>query len=108
MSITQTSSKESNIGLISDEERAALGKVRLEDDVSESSVGTETKTPSLVVEKQVAKFIGPPIPVNRDGMGRYVVPPNGRPLTFNDKTKTLLILLLGSGGLSPKENTGNL
>ncbi|KAI8745560.1 proteoglycan 4, partial [Biomphalaria glabrata] len=84
MSITQTSSKESNIGLISDEERAALGKVRLEDDVSESSVGTETKTPSLVVEKQVAKFIGPPIPVNRDGMGRYVVPPNGRPLTFND------------------------
>ncbi|KAH9503635.1 hypothetical protein Btru_067027 [Bulinus truncatus] len=84
MSITQASSKSSEIALISEEERAALGKVRLEDDVSESTIRTETKSAIVLVDKQELKFIGPPIPVHRDAMGKYIPPKNGRPLTFSD------------------------
>ncbi|XP_059144898.1 uncharacterized protein LOC131932051 [Physella acuta] len=74
----------SDYGLISEEERAALGRVKLEEDISDETIGCSTATPLIVEAKKMKSFFGPPIPKHRDGMGAYVVPVDGKPLTILD------------------------
>ncbi|BFZ08614.1 hypothetical protein BsWGS_11653 [Bradybaena similaris] len=66
-----------------DKEGAGFG---LEGDVSQESVGEakEGTAAKGTPPKKKPKFIGPPRPYHRDGMGGYKVPPGGRPLTVYD------------------------
>ncbi|CAL1528247.1 unnamed protein product [Lymnaea stagnalis] len=85
MSLENFSAHPSAVLLISDEERAALGKFKLEEDLSDSSEKSAHSTPPVVVLKHKKLFIGPPIPKHRDGMGRYVPSYQGKPLSAQDE-----------------------
>ncbi|RUS77087.1 hypothetical protein EGW08_015142, partial [Elysia chlorotica] len=80
---------------LNEEEKAQL-LASLTMGVSESSISTETPVNRLSVKNTKEAFIGPPRPVNRDGMGRYIPKPGGKPLSTMDMPSP------GPGAFDPK------
>ncbi|XP_005089348.2 proteoglycan 4 [Aplysia californica] len=70
---------------LSEKELEELQNIKIQTGLSDSTV--EIKGPQDTSNKHVVKkksWIGPPIPKDRDAMGRYVPPTGGRPLSVQD------------------------
>ncbi|KAK3767605.1 hypothetical protein RRG08_003866 [Elysia crispata] len=80
---------------LSEDEKAQL-LASLAAGFSESSVSIDTPRKTVSVKKQQNIFVGPPKPVNRDGMGRYIPQPGGKPLSIFDEPTP------GPGEFSPE------
>lgn len=80
----RTSEKMSTIELeLSEEERAQL-LTSLVVGLSDSSLSNEAVSKTVSTKKHKKSFIGPPRPVNRDAMGRYIPKPGEKPLSMYD------------------------